>query len=67
MSNGANVVRVAPRKCDVEGGCGDMATCCEIRVAGDRSIMVHWTCECMTWTETFELCNQHVSVDLRDV
>ncbi len=67
MSNGANVVRVAPRKCNVEGGCGDMATCCEIRVAGGRSVMVNWTCECRTWTDTFESSYQVVTVDSRDV
>jgi len=63
---GPNVVRVTPRKCNVEGGCGDMATCCEIRV-DSRGVVVHWTCECRTWTDTFESCYTVVSVDSRDV
>ena len=64
MSNGANVVRVAPRMCDAEGGCGDIATCCEIRV-DNRGVVVHWTCECMTRSENFESPYQVVTVDLR--
>jgi hypothetical protein len=64
--NGANVVRVGRRKCNVKGGCGDMATCCEIRV-DSIGVLVYWTCECRTWTDNFELSYEVVTVDSRDV